>query len=32
MTAGALLVLFYGVIALIGAISALVFILGVKSQ
>lgn len=32
MTAGALLVLFYGVIALIGALSALVFILGVKSQ
>ncbi len=32
MTAGALLVLFYGVIALIGALSALVFILGVRSQ
>lgn len=32
MTAGALLVLFYGVIALIGALSALVFILGVKSS
>lgn len=32
MTAGALLVLFYGVIAMIGAVSALVFVLGLRSS